>query len=678
MDKLMSICRLLTVPLALVLLFAVFSPLANAATPAQVYAALDSPAGVTLTELEYVEYVMTIDKEDKDWWFAWIEDDDDGNYKVKKTSSGNSKWTVQSKTADTTTPNFGGSCIYSTGVKDACAARIKLRVRGPGVLSFMYKTSCDYGDALNAYVDGEEAWPFDSDSGYGDDYGWEEGEVYVDGGLAEDGPTAGTYYHEIILEYFKDETEYDGKTAIPDGPEKPVRADYYDNQDYKEAVAEYNEEMKYFHDRVWIDNLRWAPEPVELRLDPDPNPINEEEDPEVAAQRGVFQDEVTVQLLSNAEDFGYQLRYTIDGSLPTANSPLYDESVGITLQQSATVRARVYDGLGKTTPVLVQPEIAIQGRFQAQMPSPVLTVDLQESTLDAVKCTATVSAAGANIYYTLSPSDWPDTLWPAAGVVLTEPGQIRALAVSAKTGTLQSEVVELSVIKVEPPTMTVVNAADESDWPATTLACQPGTKLRVNMTKPTDSAVVWRNEQEAASSWQEYSAPLQFTIIDEPVLLQARATQSGQLGSEVVKRSFYPALEKITFSGLGIGGALHEGWNLLSMPFSLTAESLATLQQQWPMIFAVETQLGALSKPDGIAQGEGFWLFCENENQPPLELTGAVTPNEEDAPKGGWCLLGPDASTKGSETFKAWAWQPEGGYKWQTLEPGQGGWKYCQ
>ncbi|HOG51045.1 MAG TPA: chitobiase/beta-hexosaminidase C-terminal domain-containing protein, partial [Lentisphaeria bacterium] len=315
---------------------------AAAATIAQVTAALDNPVGVTITKMEYWKYKLVKENDDGQIYY-WFVKDNNGDY-IYTVSDGAKKWAVLSKTADTTTPAWGGSCIYSTGVDDGEAARIYLKVRGPGKLSYLLKTSCDDSDSFNAYVDNinmDDEWQ--SESGYGEDYTWEEMELEIDGGLAESGAFAGTPFHEIVFEFFKSEPFYDGKTEIKDGPQKA------DNPDY-------SEEIKYFKDRIWLDRVVWTPEPVDIALDPNPNPINEEEPPAEAALRGVFINTLTVNIISNAEeDFGYHIRYTTDGTTPTANSPIYNAETGVLLTGTCTLKAKVFDALATGKPSAVVP-----------------------------------------------------------------------------------------------------------------------------------------------------------------------------------------------------------------------------------------------------------------------------------------------------------------------------------
>ena len=198
-------------------------------------------------EKVFVEFQYRTPKLDKEGWPLY---DDNNEIIYNYKSGGGDKWTVQNKLQYYTYPQSGGTCLRSTGVAASHAARIILKVYGSGTFNVKYKTSSGYGDYFNIWVDGK---CISMGSGY--DYGyepgtedWSEAEVIVPSGKAEDGSFAGTYYHEIILEYEKDESSLED-----DRPEKPVKSDYDDDEWYKEDLKAYEDEIKYHNDCIWID-----------------------------------------------------------------------------------------------------------------------------------------------------------------------------------------------------------------------------------------------------------------------------------------------------------------------------------------------------------------------------------------------------------------------------------------
>ena len=642
-----SLAALVIIPLL------ALAPAASAITPAQAYTALDSPAGVEVVGMEYWKYTLVKENWDGDI-FYWFAEDDNGDY-IYAVSSGASKWAVLSKTADTTTPAAGGSCLYTTDDNDGTAARLALKVRGPGTLTFLYKTSCDYSDAFNVYVDGDPAW---SDSGYGFDYTWVETEIAIEGGLAPGGLFTGTFFHEIVFEYFKSEPYYDGSAKIPDGP---LRDDF-------ETLAEYNEAKKYFHDRIWLDHVVWTPDPLEIRLSPNPNPINDEEPPAEAARRGVFIDTLTVNVLSNKDEFGYHLRYTTDGTTPTASSPLYSDETGIVLTGTGTVKAKMFDSIATGAPVAVSPEVLVTGAFQAKAAAPALAVDLNASTPDTVLCQATTTTADAVILYTFLPDAIPDQPWPENGLAVTQPGTLRAMTSRPDGGTLDSDIATLTISRAEPPVLTAV--VDGTPLPPQARA-YAGNTVIITVDSPTGSAL-YATSSDPGAVWNDYTAPLQFN--QEPVTVLARATLAGSLASAPVALNLLPADQNFTFGGIGGAITLHQGWNLLGMPLSPTPEAMDILLAVWPEVFAVDPETDTLIRPDWLAQGQGFWLYCDETTPSALAIGGAVAPATS-AATAGWRLLTPAADETNPVT--AWRWSPEAGaYVEQVLSPGAGGWKY--
>ena len=634
----------------LVLLLLLPSQPATATTVAEAFAALDNPAGVTITKMEYWKYQLIKENWDGDIYY-WFAEDDNGDY-IYSVNSGTSKWAVLSKTADTTTPAFGGSCLYSTGVEDGAAARLYLKVRGSGKLTCLVKTSCDDSDSCNVYVDNEG--PLQSLSGYGADYTWEETETDISGGPAQSGALAGTPFHEIVFEFFKSEPYYDGSAKIADGPQKA------DNPDYSAEII-------YFKNRIWIDRVVWTPDPVDIVLSPNPNPINDEEPPAEAALRGVFIDTLTVNAISNAEeDFGYHIRYTTDGTTPTASSPVYVEDAGIPLTGTGTIKAKVFDSVATGSPRAVVPEIMVAGTFQAKAATPVLAIDEAASTPDGVLCTAATTTPGAAILYTLMPNATPNLPWPEGGLTVTQPGLVRAMA--RRPDTLDSDLASLAISQAEPPVVTA--QVDGQPLPPRARA-YTGANLTVQVASPSGAAL-YATATGPGAVWTVYTSPLAFNSSPGPVTIQARGTSPGVLASAPVAVTFYPADQSFSFGGLDGAITLHQGWNLLGMPLSPTMETMATLLATWPDVFAVDPTTGTLCRPDWIAQGEGFWLYCEQETPGALAIDGAVCPPTVSS---GWRLLTPAV---GTAPFSAWRWSPEAGaYVQQELTPGQGGWRYA-
>ena len=222
-------------------------------TGADVLSALDNPRGVEFLKFEYAEASRTKHTEDGEIRYEY-DYDDKGNivYNVKSSGDTSSKWKLQTKLQKKTMVQKGTSCLVSNGVENDCSSRIYLRVYGPGKFSLRVKTSTGFGDMLSIWVDGEEKQSYDGwEFGYipGED-DWQVFEVTIPAGMAAAGSQAGTYYHEIMLNFTKD---------IDDGnddghPVKPREADYDgDTERYMKDLEEYNALLQYFHDCVWID-----------------------------------------------------------------------------------------------------------------------------------------------------------------------------------------------------------------------------------------------------------------------------------------------------------------------------------------------------------------------------------------------------------------------------------------
>ena len=167
-------------------------------------------------------------------------------------------------------------------------------------------------------------------------------------------------------------------------------------------------------------------------------------------------------------------------------------------------------------------------------------------------------------------------------------------------------------------------------------------------------------------AWKTYTGSFPFNA----GTIQTRSTSRGTLASAPVQATFQPANPDQSFTfgtpdNHDSDFALQYGWNLIGMPISPTQEAMTALRETWQAVFAVDSTTKTLCRPDWIAQGEGFWLYCDQDTQT-LIINGAVLEDTDLNAAKGWRLLTPALDAE--PIHDAWHWlTDEGAYHQQEL-----------
>ncbi len=621
--------------------------------------ALDNPEGVTLLGGKLTVFRLDM--------YGNLDDENP----IKSTTERN-EWTVQKGAKYNTSPVVGDTCVRSalgTG-KDYDARQISLtfQVTGPGTFGFFFRTStysAFMGDYLIAYIDGQEAG-FQAD-GYDEEgtgeYNWtadteeEDGENHIfltipAGPVAfdeEDGDPReyehkgddALWQHEVTFVFYKDEPYYDdyydsgqpkSSSYVPDGPfkpVKPVKADYdgdmeaynYDLEIYnEEELPYYNTALANFGNCVWLDGFTWEPAVPTL---------------EFLADSMEVVDEAGIPLATNAEDLNYQVRYTTDGSVPTADSPLYDSEGGILVTRSCTLTAKMF--ANATT--AYEPELVATASVIVTASEPVLAKSARED--DSLLISAS-NPYDANVIRFTTDGSAPTERSPvwSADLVLTEPATIQAIC--TREGVSPSAPASLTVIRCDAPTVPCLDGETPS-----TNGIFTGDALTVTALAP-EGATLWYSLDGAAEL--EYTTAL--TLADgQTVALRAR--QDGCLPSEPVTVTARQATE------LAVGPGLVPGWNLVAIPLTLADASASELLQTWPT-FSVDSETGAFVRATALAPGQAVLLFVPADSNATVTLRGipaAATPRR------GWNLLPLDEFPANTTP---WRWD---GHAFQAVTP---------
>ncbi len=592
----------------------------NAASLKDIAAALDIDASF-LVKQEYRKYAY-----DEIGFTIY---DDDNNPVIQKMSN-ESYWSVQSKTADGTTPYYGKSCLRSnlgsatpsTKTDNTCT-RLYISFFGPGTFSFAYKTQTD-NDVLNVYVDGELS-ELSNIWGYGLEQEWEAVDLEIPGGLSPNG----TYSHEVIIEFLKSEPsfDFDGKYNKEDGPEKPQKSDYDltdpdDKAYYEELLAEYNA----FVNCIWLDRFQWTPDPVKLIFEK-----------ETDYSTTIIQDYVRLFLASNAPDFGYRVTYTLDGTEPqgTSNSYYTIEDNGeatdnpIMIDKSSVVKAKVF--LDAQTPY--SPALSLSATITVKASNPQITVtkqpdgsmkvSMQTSYLfpvddageDGSPCEGPLPAEVVDknsIYYTLDGSD-PTTselIYDVTnGLIVTSPCVIKAIA--KRDGVLNSDVVELKINQTAMPTVNMFNSQGQTE-PYNVYSNSKGLTVKATATQGATLQVSFDDGQ----TYQDFNGTFYLKAEDGQTSASAlvRAVSGDLLPSKPVSVTATAATESWQFgtiSNVEQAIAIHPGWNLISFPCYLTLADITAILQNYTL-FTFDSQTGVYCQVSTIEPGVAYWLFTKN------------------------------------------------------------------
>lgn len=655
----------------LLLFLFIFSPLTElvAATLPELAKALDLPATVTL--VKQTTRIFKVTKEVNDG--SVFIDMDEENF--TENSTGNWKTLKQEKASDEdilTRPHKGKDFVRSDFTagrnksSDGRCTRLHFQVSGPGMFTFWYKTSCDDGDGLRIYVDGEEVGTTQGGYGWWDwdegwqDTDWELAEIEIAGGLAQDGAYGGTYQHEIIIEFYKDAPQYvsdfytdkDVYSYDPQDLPKPDSRDYDgDKEWYNADMDKYKASEKWFRNCIYLDEVNWQPQPLELAFLQDVNTL--------------FTDVATIDLSTNAMDFGFRIRYTTDGSAPTASSPEYvmtdDQQMPvIEMTRSGTVKVAVFDE--KNRPL--NPPVTLEGSFRVQASKPLLALAEQQPQAGELRVTVGLEEgnAGASIHYTID-GRTPTAYSPkvAAGSTLTLREACTVKAISIREGVEPSPVAEFTVSRCEQPTVFVDGQAPQP------LYILPESASGVivaayKATAATQGTLMYSLNGVAYQPWTG-SVTLNSQEAARQTL-SVRLEQTGFLPSESVTVSVY---RQETFAL----GEVSPGWNLLCLPYHLTQASHDALLSQYR--FYESQPRGGYVQATELREHGVYWLYAEAADSL-TDLQGARVTERPTVPKG-WSLQGGADTLPGVDS--AWHFVEGRWQKAETLTVGRGYFVHC-
>ena len=623
-----------------------------------VLAALDNPSGV-----EFVKFEYCVQKLDADGFPMFNDDTGEPVYATKPTAATTSTWWAVQSSLDKKTYPQTTKCLRSTNTAKMSSARIYLRVFGPGTFALKYKTSTEMGDCLNVYVDGEEVMSTAGyDIGYtpaqagasAGDSDWYEEIFRIESGMAEQGSQAGTYWHEIMIEYAKDEWE-------PDGPVKPTLAGCnYDREWYNEELADYNATKPYYNDCVWIDAgfipleedenfevTRWGTTWVQ-------------DAPELTVDYGydlVFVDSYEVNFFTNVYDFGYTVRYTTNGTAPKATSAKVLEGDVVLLTETCTLRTAVFNG--STQLASIEP---VTLTFTRQAAHPVFTRVEEQSSSSAQAYTLTTTTPDGVIWVCQGDGgDWERlTEQP---LMVTSSGVVYAKTIPESTVAMESEVSSVTVLQATMPTITAVCNG------------QPFTSGDV---LDENESVVFTCAQPQANSTVMFSVnggmwePLSQVglTVSSTAVARFRAEADEALASAIIEYEIGKATPGSRFTFMG-DEALRNGWNLISFPVRLAKAHEQQFLSLAGRVFTLKN--GQYAPVDAIEPGRAYFVHFDTASAAAKIFYHGMEADTAPELVNGWNMVGVvGVSDEATTAENAWLWNGKCFEQTTTLVPGRG------
>ena len=539
-------------------------------------------------------------------------------------------------------------------------AYITMRVQGAGTLHFNYQTSLDVDNdsRIYAYLDGDSSFPEWEESGWfakdeymTGDWFWYEGEIYLDGE---------SYTRTLTL-----------AIDCPDGD-----SDYYEKPDlWDDDVLDYV---------AWLDNFTWEEDTWTDFLVFSPDPETD----------GIFSDTCDVDIISSYGNLSFY--YTLDGSTPTKQSNLYNPDQGITINQTTTIKAQAYDGsdpIGKIheatyTARLPEPTIVYKddkiGSAKIELTSTVsgvtfyytidgtsptydsngtptgttktgnsLTLDKTTTVTaishksgqpDSEEMTETVSVTTPAPTITIADEDFTGSVtatitgngtcqyivsYPSGQKTTATGKSVTVTRTCTLTATAQAEGQEISAATTRriflPPTLTVLCDSQ----PSTTNVFETSAKVTATATDGTaqfsQDKTTWATFPAAGKTT---NVPVTWYFRTIPADYNADADYCCRLPLVLQKTA---PVDMTAFKD-----SLQYGWNLVSFPGQLSANSISALLQA-ANFFALDNHV--LHLATDIAPGKAYFLFKQSGLSLPDQLQAVVVSQPSIA--SGYSLVAP-------------------------------------
>lgn len=283
---------------------------------------------------------------------------------------------------------------------------------------------------------------------------------------------------------------------------------------------------------------------------------------------------------------GYEIRYTTDGSNPTASSPKMEDN-SFTVTSTFTLKAVV------VRYGVVLTEVAEKAVAPAPCATPVITYD---NTTSKVSIASTTSEC--TIYYTTN-GDTPTTSSTEYSSPFSINSSTTVMAIATKSGYPNSEIASVRVVFNPTITLeTTVYTYDGSAKEPTVGSVMDGetaiatSKYNVTYSNNTNAGTATVNIEDIAGDDLIVSGSANFTINPAEVTLTANSGTEPYDGTEKTVSGFTCSVDGLTFEGVSASGS---GTEMGDYPVTFTGVTIGSTKDTSGNYVVMSTVNGTLT-----------------------------------------------------------------------------------
>lgn len=295
-------------------------------------------------------------------------------------------------------------------------------------------------------------------------------------------------------------------------------------------------------------------------------------------------DVVTVTDANGLPD-GYKIRYTTDGSIPTASSPVM-EGNSFTVTSTFTLKA-VVERYGVVLTKVAEKDVA-----PAPCATPVITYDNSTSKVSIASTTPECT-----FYYTTDGTA-PTTSSTKYSSPFSINSSTTVMAIATKSGYPNSEIASVKVVFNPTITLeTTIYTYDGSEKkPGVSVkdgeTTIPNNEYTVEYSNNTDAGVATVNIEDIAGDDLIVSGSANFTINPAEVTLTANSGTEAYDGTEKTLSGFTCSVDGLTFEGVSASGS---GTEMGDYPVTFTGVTIGTTKDTSGNYVVMSTVNGTLT-----------------------------------------------------------------------------------
>jgi len=282
---------------------------------------------------------------------------------------------------------------------------------------------------------------------------------------------------------------------------------------------------------------------------------------------------------------GYEIRYTTDGSNPTASSPVM-EGNSFTVTSTFTLKAVV------VRYGIVLTEVAEKAVAPAPCATPVITYDNSKSKVSIASTTPECT-----FYYTTDGTE-PTTSSTKYSSPFSINSSTTVMAIATKSGYPNSEIASVKVVFNPTITLeTTIYTYDGSEKkPGVSVkdgeTTIPNNEYTVEYSNNTDAGVATVNIEDIAGDDLIVSGSANFTINPAEVTLTANSGTEAYDGTEKTLSGFTCSVDGLTFEGVSASGS---GTEMGDYPVTFTGVTIGTTKDTSGNYVVMSTVNGTLT-----------------------------------------------------------------------------------